>query len=357
MFGVNKDIINGVHNLTSSSRKEIFYVAGHIGVIYRYATREQILLQGHTNPITCVAVSQDKRWIVTADSGVENMIVVWDSTKGIPIKTIFTPHQSGTKSIDISDDALYIVTLSLASEGESQTLSIWEWTSDRTTPIHSQKIAEADTQILVRFHPEDGKLLVTNGTKRVIFWGWRENELVSHAPPISSKDFRQPVGDFTYSTFIPGTTLAATGTVDGEMVFWQDNPAETNTDIASELRKIALKVVKLHTNAAINIITTVNQYIVTGGDDGYVKFFDHKLRLEAWFEEFNEGPIVSISFDRIEKLDEAELYAKKEGKDKKSSEAFESPDFIVGTSAAAVLRVHSAAYIEYDAEVCTRTNN
>ena len=60
-------------------------------------------------------------------------------------------------------------------------------------------------------------------------------------------------------------------------------------------------------------------------------------------------------FDSIEKLDEAELYAKKEGKDKKSLEAFESPDFVVGTSAAAVLRVHSAAYIEYDAEVCTQT--
>jgi WD40 repeat protein len=173
--------------LTSGERREIFYVAGHIGVIYKYAGREQILLQGHTNPITCVAVSEDKRWIVTADSGRENMIVIWDSIKGIPVKTIFTPHELGTKSIDISNDSMHLATLSIANDDGQQELSIWEWTSDRTTPIHSDRIPETDFQILVRFHPQNSKLLVTNGTKRVIFWGWRGNQLIYHAPPISSK--------------------------------------------------------------------------------------------------------------------------------------------------------------------------
>ncbi len=41
------------------------------------------------NAITCCAVSEDKRWIATADSGPDSMIVVWDSRSCTPIKSIF----------------------------------------------------------------------------------------------------------------------------------------------------------------------------------------------------------------------------------------------------------------------------
>ena len=61
VIGFNKDIINGVHNLTSDDRTEIFYSAAHTGVIYNYETREQKLLQGHCNKISCCTISSDKR--------------------------------------------------------------------------------------------------------------------------------------------------------------------------------------------------------------------------------------------------------------------------------------------------------
>lgn len=31
------------------------------------------------NPITCVCVSEDKRWLVTGDKGVDSMVNVWDT--------------------------------------------------------------------------------------------------------------------------------------------------------------------------------------------------------------------------------------------------------------------------------------
>ena len=52
-----------------------------------FALRRNVKLQ--CNPITCCCVSEDKRWIATADSGPDSMIVVWDSLNGTPIKTIF----------------------------------------------------------------------------------------------------------------------------------------------------------------------------------------------------------------------------------------------------------------------------
>ena len=52
----------------------------------------QFLLQGHTNPITAVAVSTDKRWIATADSGVESMLIIWDADTAAPVKIITLPE-------------------------------------------------------------------------------------------------------------------------------------------------------------------------------------------------------------------------------------------------------------------------
>lgn len=68
-------------------------------------------------------------------------------------------------------------------------------------------------QTCVRFSPDDNHLVVTNGLKRVIFWSWAEGSWKYYSPPVSLRDFKQPIGDFTQSIYIPGTELAATGTV------------------------------------------------------------------------------------------------------------------------------------------------
>jgi WD40 repeat protein len=57
-------------------------------------------------------VSEDKRWIVTADTGPDSLMVIWDSLTGTPVKTIFNPHENGVTAVDMSPDALFIATLS-----------------------------------------------------------------------------------------------------------------------------------------------------------------------------------------------------------------------------------------------------
>ena len=47
VMGFNKDIDQGVHNLTTNTRHEIFYSTAHTGVIYDYVSKSQTLLQGH----------------------------------------------------------------------------------------------------------------------------------------------------------------------------------------------------------------------------------------------------------------------------------------------------------------------
>ena len=129
-FGFNKDVVNGVHNLSSKDRNAIFYLSSHSGVIYDYEYRRQTILQGHCNIISCCAVSKDKRWIVTADEGEDSILVVWDSQTGTPVKTIFSPHPGGCCSVDISSDSMFVASLSTASSSSPQEIAIWAWSKD-----------------------------------------------------------------------------------------------------------------------------------------------------------------------------------------------------------------------------------
>lgn len=118
VYGFSKDIINGTQSLTLRDRNALFFISSHSGVIYDFEHRTQIVLQGHCNQITCCAISSDKRWIVTGDVGDDSILVVWDSTTGTPVKTIFIPHAKGVVAVDISDDSMYVTTL-----GETDTVS------------------------------------------------------------------------------------------------------------------------------------------------------------------------------------------------------------------------------------------
>jgi len=128
VLGFNKDIDQGVHNLTTENRNEIFYSTAHSGVIYDYEQQTQKLLQGHCNKITATACSDDKRWIVTADCGEDSMLIVWDSYSATPVRTFLNPHPDGIKCLDLSTNNLYLVTL---GNDEPQTISLWDWTNEK----------------------------------------------------------------------------------------------------------------------------------------------------------------------------------------------------------------------------------
>lgn len=128
-------------------------------------------------------MSKDKRWIATADSGKESLIVVWDSLKATPVKIISNPGGEGDEGVvamDMSADAMFLATL---SNGAKQTISIWEWTVATSLPAVRQAIGDHEHQHCVCFNPVDVRDLVTNGTRKVIFWNWGQDTLTSFHPP------------------------------------------------------------------------------------------------------------------------------------------------------------------------------
>jgi hypothetical protein len=41
---------------------------------------------------------------------------------------------------------------------------------------------------------------------------------------------------------------------------------------------------------------TIGDYVVSGGQDGFIRFYDPLLRIVAWFEDLSAGPIRGLSF-------------------------------------------------------------
>jgi WD40 repeat protein len=291
-FGVNKNI--PAINLTNQLRKMCLYTTGHTGVLYSYEKNVQKLLQGHSNNISCTCASRDKRWVVTADKGDNSMIIVWDTYTGTPVQTIFEAHEKGVVAMAMTPDAKYIVSIGTLP---NQTLAIWDWTTDGETPICSTQLNDSHgQQTYVHFNPEDTSQIVSNSDNQVIFYSWKGSNIEVVAPSLTDQDFNRVVGNYSQSIFCSNSTRALTATSVGNVVVWDNcRPISGPALLEPSPNKKAFKLVRVQ-DRGITVLTTTDQYIVTGDVNGHVKFYDLQLRMSNWYNEFDVGPINSVSF-------------------------------------------------------------
>jgi len=373
-LGLNKDVVGGVHNLSDADSTDMFYAAAHTGVIFDYNTGVQRLLQGHVNPITATAVSKDKKWIVTADTGPDSMMVVWERESGSPVKTFFNPHPYGVHALDIAPMMKHLVTLSapMPAQGdvsapqansrdqtkstdqatgaakefeESQSISVWEWTEETDQPVCTANLGTQDVQTCVLFNAWETHEIATNGKRRLFFWTWDIGQPFQfYSPALNSRDFKQRIGDYTQTIFLPESTQAATGTVDGDVVIWDLSLIVDGLSRPDERR--AVKIIKLCPDVSLNVLQVHDQArVVVGGSDGNVRFYDYQFRVHAWFEDIGAGSVKSISFNKTEENDETRASASGGTQDE-----FQCPHFLVSTGAALVVLVEAKLFYELLAE-------
>lgn len=79
-FGWNSSL--PVFYIREECHRVLLYVCAHTVVIYNTFRNKQHHLQGHPNVISCLCVSEDRRWIATADKGPGCLIIIWDSFTG-----------------------------------------------------------------------------------------------------------------------------------------------------------------------------------------------------------------------------------------------------------------------------------
>ena len=116
--------------------------------------------------------------MVTADSGDDSMLVIWDSLTGTPVRTYLNPHPSGVRTMDLSANNRYIVTVS--ADEHPQTMSLWDWTNeDEEEPIVSLAVLKKQEKVKatfepgpffwVKFNPDNHHEIVVNDKARVYF--------------------------------------------------------------------------------------------------------------------------------------------------------------------------------------------
>ncbi|KAH6584921.1 hypothetical protein BASA60_000761 [Batrachochytrium salamandrivorans] len=218
-----------------------------------------------------------------------------------PIKNIFDPHGGyGSLTAEFTSDSKYLVTL---GADPIQTICVWSWSELTNDPIAILRV-DGEPQRCLRVNPNDPYEFMSNGPHSVQFYIWDKitKEISQHAPVIDEKDFKHVPSEYTHSTFIPSLNQAMSGTVDGNVIVWAEKSLD-NLDIKLDKgEKAAITFIKLH-DSSINFITCItDKFIVTGGEDGFIKVFDMNFRILFWCEHLAAGQISSITYNATSKL-------------------------------------------------------
>ncbi|XP_075034087.1 cilia- and flagella-associated protein 251 isoform X2 [Mixophyes fleayi] len=334
-FGMNSKI--PIYNLRDEEEVTV-YVCGHTAVIHDFSLNRQRHLQGHCSCISCMCVSEDRRWIATADGGPESLIIVWDSFSGIPVHTIFQSHpEGGVVAVAMSHNAKYLASI---GGGTIQKVCIWEWTTGSETPICTTELnTQFGLQKYIIFNPQDQTQLITNSETQVIFYSWNNSNLEYVAPPLNAKTFNKAVGAFSQSVFDFSNVRSLTATSAGKLVVWETtySPSIRAKSSIKPHNKKALKLMHLQKDA-ITVLTAHDRYYVTGDAQGHVKFYDQQLQLINWYSHLNLTSISSISFSNCPHVAASDKTTYPQDCSIKGDQ-FAIRNFIVSTSEGLVLRV------------------
>ncbi|XP_045881260.1 cilia- and flagella-associated protein 251 isoform X2 [Meles meles] len=297
-FGWNSSL--PVYYLRDENQRVLLYVCAHTAVIYDVFRNTQHHLQGHANVISCLCISEDRRWIATADKGPDCLIIIWDSFTGIPVHTIFDscPEGNGIEAIAITRDAKYLATI---SDAEIQEVCIWRWTLAVETPVCTLNLLkEYGVQNYLTFNPTNNKELVSNSKTQAIYYLWyEEGDLLAHsAPRLTEKTFNKLVGKFSQSVFHLNLTQILSATMEGKLVVWDIHRPPSSASASAGFPQIKpCKLVHLQ-KEGITVLTTVDRYIVTGDIRGNIKFYDQTLSIVNWYSNFKLSSIRSLSFSK-----------------------------------------------------------
>ncbi|XP_060048634.1 cilia- and flagella-associated protein 251 [Erinaceus europaeus] len=295
-FGWNSSL--PVFYIRDNTQRVLLYICAHTVVIYDVFSNSQHHLQGHPNVISCVCISEDRRWVATADRGPECLIIIWDSFTGIPVHTIFDscPEGNGIRAVAMTCDAKYLATI---SDTEIQKVCIWKWTLAVETPACTLELPkEYGFQNYITFNPTNNRELVSNSKTQAIYYLWLEGRdtLIHSAPLLTEKTFNKIVGKFSQSVFHLDLTQMLSATMEGKLVVWDIHRPHASGSITSAFPYIKpCKLVHLQ-REAITVLTTIDSFIVTGDIKGSIKFYDQTLSLVNWYSHFKLSTIRSLSF-------------------------------------------------------------
>ncbi|KAG5307000.1 CF251 protein, partial [Acromyrmex insinuator] len=275
-FGLNPEV--PVINLTTENRTLLAYACSHIAIIYNYISKKMLPLLGHQNPIKMLSTSRDGKWLLTADSGKNSVVIIWDTEKGISVCTLFNPHNSEDITIAaISPDAKQIVTV---GGGRYQNVHFWLWTYRRDKPASTSLINITERVKGITFNDECPEQFALTTDYHVLFLTWNGHALIYDCPKVMTKV--QHTGVFNASCYVSKIQQVFTASTNGYILVWDNVSYEDKHDDNIYKKKKHRKTLNLQ-KSSITVIIDNEGMLVTGNSNGRITFYDYQLRLLYWW--------------------------------------------------------------------------
>ncbi|KAM6946396.1 WD repeat-containing protein 62 [Aplochiton taeniatus] len=138
------------------------YPAGCVIVILHPNKNKQThIFNTSRKTFTCLAFSQDGKYLVTGECGHMPCVRVWDRAEKTQVAEVQC-HKHGVACVAVSTNSSYIVSVGYQHD---MTVSVWEWR--KGTVIACNKVS---SRVLSVCFSEDNSYFVTAGKRHVKFW-------------------------------------------------------------------------------------------------------------------------------------------------------------------------------------------
>lgn len=209
-----------------------------------YAELTPLLNLGHAFPVTAVAISPDKQWLVSGSS--DKTVKLWDFESGQLLKT-FKGHGGAITSVCIGPDNRRIV-----STGEDNTLKLWDVENGsllKSLEGHNDSVTSA---VIGK-----NNLLIVSGSRdaSIKLWDIKSGTVI--------KTFKGSDSAVNSTAISPDNRRIVSGGDDARIRVWDVDSGQLLKDFKGD-------------RFGVNVVAAApdNQMIVSGGDDNTLKLWD-----------------------------------------------------------------------------------
>jgi len=250
------------------ARQNLFYTAGGSAVVYpasQVAVRlditkwQQKFLHDHSDEVSCLAVSPDRKLVASANQGRRPTVIIWDALTMTVLQVLRGFHRRSIIKVAWSHDSRLVASV---GADDDHTLAIHDWRDD--VLLAKAKVSKRKVFDLT-FGGPGGERIVTCGVKNLGFWQLHRGgrHLRYEKALISTKGKLQA---FLCCGWLDDTAVVGSG--DGHLYVF--SPVEGKPS------RVLTVTRKAHDDM-VNALCVYPHGLVTGGKDGLVKLWTRDL--------------------------------------------------------------------------------
>jgi len=239
------------HNILYNAQGMIVYFAASLGIVYDFDEHSQVYFTGHSDAIVSIAMHPEGDIVATGQVGKTPLICVWSTSTCMLLAELKGFHQKAVVSLSFDATGKFLASVGMDDE---HSVAVYNW-EQRKCVVNSK--GDLNRILLCEYNPYDGRLL-TGGVKHLKFWVMEGGYLVGKDAVYG----RIGAASTVLSVVFHPNGKTYTGTQSGAVYAWKEGTEECFE-----------KYDMIH-QGPVNDMMLTEDYIITGGKDGKINFFD-----------------------------------------------------------------------------------